>query len=420
MDWGTIHADWVRRYRTRTDLALEAREVIIEEEGPPEIPGVAVETEETPVGTISRVAITTQEGARVMGKLPGHYTTIEAPAIRQRDQEALERVAELIARELGAFLARWQVPPDGEVLVIGLGNWNATPDAVGPRTVHHLIVTRHFYYMAPPAARAGARPVAGLSPGVLGITGLETAEIVQGVVRQIRPALVVCIDALAARSTERLGTTVQIADAGIQPGSGVGNKRFGITRETLGVPVLAIGVPTVVHALTVVADGLARMAAHRSNMGAPTGVPAPRQVPQPAPAAGTPGSTTGLPRPDPTLILRGTPAAHPQAGAAGGAAPAPGPGPGGPPGPPTGTPHVPGAADHVRAGNGAAAYTSFQREVLEEVLGPYMGELIMTPKEIDVLVEDVAEMLAEGLNQGLHPDLDLNRLILAATGAGGG
>src|SRR5690606_21660882 len=132
---------------------------------------------------------------------------------------------------------------------------------VGPRTIHHLIVTRHFYYMAPPGARTGARPVAGISLGGLGITGLETAEIVQGIVRQIQPALVVCIDALAARSTQRLGATVQIADAGIQPGSGVGNKRFGITRQTLGVPVLAIGVPTVVHALTVVADGLERMAA---------------------------------------------------------------------------------------------------------------------------------------------------------------
>ncbi|HEY8417664.1 MAG TPA: GPR endopeptidase [Limnochordales bacterium] len=418
MDWGTIHADWIRRYRTHTDLALEAREVIIQQEGPPEIPGVAVETEETPVGTISRVAITTEDGARAMGKLPGYYTTIEAPAIRQRDQEALERVSEQIARELGAFLTRLQVPLDGEVLVVGLGNWNATPDAVGPRTVHHLIVTRHFYYMAPPAARAGARPVAGLSPGVLGITGLETAEIVQGVVRQIRPALVVCIDALAARSTERLGTTVQIADAGIQPGSGVGNKRFGITRQTLGVPVLAIGVPTVVHALTVVADGLARVAAYRPAGGGPAAVPAPGQASQAAPASGGQAPAAGVPLPDPTWILQTPPGAHPAAGAPGAPAAAPaGPPPHAPQGPVPGQP----GSTAVPAGNGAAAApASFQREVLEEVLGPYMGDLIMTPKEIDVLVEDVAEMLAEGLNQGLHPDLDLNRLILAATGAGRG
>jgi len=390
LELGAIHTEWTRRYRTRTDLALEAREVVIQHEGPPEIPGVAVETEETPVGTISRVAITTETGARAMGKLPGHYTTIEAPALRQRDQDALEQVAQLIGRELQAFLTRWQVPLDGEVLVVGLGNWNATPDAVGPRTIHHLIVTRHFYYMAPPGARTGARPVAGISPGVLGITGLETAEIVQGIVRQIHPALVVCIDALAARSTERLGTTVQIADAGIQPGSGVGNKRFGITRQTLGVPVLAIGVPTVVHALTVVADGLERMAAHRSPAAAPAPGPAPAP-PGTGPAAASPGGAApvpGVPLPDPRWIFgSGAPGHPPAAGSAGGLSQAGGP----PPGPQ-------------------------QRAVLEEVLGPYMGELIMTPKEIDVLVEDVAEMLAEGLNQGLHPDLDLNRLILAATG----
>lgn len=396
-----IHDAWQRRYRLRTDLALEAHEVVVEREGPPEIPGVAVETEETPVGTVSRVAITTEAGARAMGKLPGNYTTIEAPALRRRDQEAMEEAAAIIGREIAAFLQRWQVPLDGEVLVVGLGNWNATPDAIGPRTVHHLIVTRHFYYLAPPDARRGARPVAAISPGVLGITGLETAEIVQGLVRQINPALVVCIDALAARSTDRLGTTVQIADAGIQPGSGVGNKRFGITRQTLGVPVLAIGVPTVVHALTVVADGLERMAARAGQAARPRPEVPP---PAPAPAGPAPGVDATVPLPDPGWILRGAPP---------GLSPAPPP-----PMPPAPAMPAPGAA----ASYGAAAAlgppaSKVERAVLEDVLQPYMGDLIMTPKEIDVLVEDAAEMIAEALNQGLHPDLALNRLILAATGA---
>lgn len=418
MDLGAIHSEWMRRYRTHTDLALEAREVVIQHEGPPEIPGVAVETEQTQVGVISRVAITTEEGARAMGKLPGSYTTIEAPGLRLRDQEALEHVAELIGREVAAFLERWQVPQDGEVLVVGLGNWNATPDAVGPRTIHHLIVTRHFFYMAPPGARAGARPVAGISPGVLGITGLETAEIVQGIVRQIQPAVVICIDALAARSVERLGTTVQIADAGIQPGSGVGNKRFGITRQTLGVPVIAIGVPTVVHALTVVADGLDRMAAHERGNGlraGPSGpsmgmgeAPAARVGNGPAAALGsgpTPGAVPGMPLPDPRWILqRG-------AGASGGMAPPP-------PAPVPAAQSLPPASPAAPGPGIATTAAAAQRAVLEDVLGPFMGNLIMTPKEIDVLVEDVAEMIADGLNQGLHPDLDLNRLILAATGAG--
>lgn len=378
----SVQDEWIRKYRTRTDLALEAREVIVQHEGPPEIPGVAVETEETAVGLISRVAIETEAGSRAMGKMPGHYTTIEAQALRKRDHNALEQVAELIGREIQSFMDKLQVPKDGQVIVVGLGNWNATPDALGPRTIHHLVVTRHFYFMAPPEGRTGMRPVAGLSPGVLGITGLETAEIVQGVVRQVQPAVVICVDALAARSTERLLTTIQIADAGIQPGSGVGNKRFGITRETLGVPVLAMGVPTVVHATTVVGDGLERLAA---NSGTDESGAGRRSSPRPG-AYGM--ETASLPLPDPNLILRGGAPATPQSGAA----------------------EAPGLAGRPPS----AVAPAVKRDVVEQVLEPFMGDLIMTPKEIDVLVEDVAETLAEGLNTGLHDDLDLNRLILSA------
>src|SRR5690625_2300496 len=151
----SIQDEWVRKYRTRTDLALEAREVIVQHEGPPEIPGVAVETEETPVGLISRVAITTEAGSHAMGKMPGNYTTIDAPALRQRDHNALEQIAELIGKEIRTFMKQLQVPTDGQVVVVGLGNWNATPDALGPRTIHHLVVTRHFYYMPPAQSRAG-------------------------------------------------------------------------------------------------------------------------------------------------------------------------------------------------------------------------------------------------------------------------
>lgn len=366
----SVHEQWMRKYGARTDLALEAREVIIQREGPPEIPGVAVETERTDVGLISRVVIMSDEGSRAMGKMPGRYSTIEAPALRRRDTEQLEQVARLIGREVRAFLAELQVPNDADVVVIGLGNWNSTPDALGPRTIHHLVVTRHFYYMAPPERRAGMRPVAGLSPGVLGITGLETAEIVQGLVRQIQPGLVVCVDALAARGTERLLTTVQISDAGIQPGSGVGNKRFGITRQTLGVPVLAVGVPTVVHATTVVGDGLEKLAAGGGLN----------------PQSGTQqrSAWSGASQADPWT------------------------------GPRHAAPHDPGSA---RTFYRQTVPQTIKREVLEQVLKPFMGDLIMTPKEIDVLVEDVAQTLAEGLNAGLHDDLDLNRLILSAIGA---
>lgn len=425
-----IQNEWRQKYRTHTDLALEAREVIVQREGPPEIPGVAVDTEETEYGTISRVSIMTEQGARAMGKMPGDYSTIEAPALRQRDRNVLEQIADLIAEELRRFLAHLQVPAEGDVLVVGLGNWNATPDALGPRTVHHLVVTRHFYHMATPKGRQGVRPVAALSPGVLGITGIETAEIVQGLVQQIKPALVVCVDALAARSTERLATTIQIADAGIQPGSGVGNKRFGITRESLGVPVIAIGVPTVVHALTVVADGLEKLG---SNAAATTsGASASPQSSQ----AGYVDPSGGWPLPDPSLILRGAAASTApgmQSGPAAGQTGVPGPaGPpgaqqeagvamGGQPGPGAtgvpggmspGSPQAYGQPPPIQAG--PTVNPGLKREIVQDVLEPYMGDLIMTPKEIDVLIEDVAETVAEALNVGLHDDLDLNRLILSA------
>lgn len=431
-----IQNEWRQKYRTHTDLALEAREVIVQHEGPPEIPGVAVDTEETEYGTISRVSIMTEQGARAMGKMPGNYSTIEAPALRQRDHNVLEKIADLIAEELRRFLAYLQVPAEGDVLVVGLGNWNATPDALGPRTVHHLVVTRHFFHMATPEGRRGVRPVAALSPGVLGITGIETAEIVQGLVQQIKPALVVCVDALAARSTERLATTIQIADAGIQPGSGVGNKRFGITRESLGVPVIAIGVPTVVHALTVVADGLEKLGSN----GAATasGASASPQVPQ----AGSVDPSGGWPLPDPSLILRGAaastapgmqsgpavgqtgvhgqagpPGAQQGAGAAMGGQPGPGaagvPGGMGVPGAMSpGSPQAYGQPPPTQAG--PMVNPGLKREIVQDVLEPYMGDLIMTPKDIDVLIEDVAETVAEALNVGLHDDLDLNRLILSA------
>ncbi len=350
----SIHDEWIRKYRTRTDLALEAREVIVKQEGPPEIPGVAVHTEETPVGLISRVTITTEEGSRAMGKMPGRYTTIEAPALRRRDHAVLEQVAAMIGREVRAYLEQLQVPVDGQAIVVGLGNWNATPDALGPRTIHHLVVTRHFYFTAPPDGRRGMRPVAGLSPGVLGITGLETAEIVQGLVRQVQPAVVICIDALAARSTERLLTTVQISDAGIQPGSGVGNKRSASPVKRWACPCW----PWACRRWCTRPPWWAT----DSSSSRPTGrVRGQRHAPN---AAWRPG---------------------------------PPPGAGGPP------PVLPPAV---------------KREVVEQVLEPFMGDLIMTPKEIDVLVEDVAETLAEGLNGGLHDDLDLNRLILSAIGGG--
>jgi len=140
--------------------------------------------------------------------------------------------------------------------VVGLGNWNATPDSLGPKVLENLMVTRHLLEMSPPELRKGLRPVAALAPGVLGLTGIETGEIIMGVVDRMGAKAVICIDALASRSVDRLCSTIQISDTGIHPGAGVGNRRLAINKETLGIPVIAIGVPTVVHAVTIISDAM--------------------------------------------------------------------------------------------------------------------------------------------------------------------
>jgi spore protease len=178
---------------------------------------------------------------------------LECPALRTRNRVLLKQVAEVIQRELSE-LAR--LPRQSDVLIVGLGNWQATPDALGPRVTSQLMVTRHIREYLPQELGGSLNPVAAISPGVLGITGMETIDIVKGVVKQIRPELVITIDALAARSPSRLLTTIQIADTGIQPGSGVGNKRPGINQETLGIPVIALGVPTVVSGASIASDAL--------------------------------------------------------------------------------------------------------------------------------------------------------------------
>jgi spore protease len=241
------------QYNVRTDLALEATEVVRARTGQ-DIPGAQIDVEETEYAKVTRMSIYSAQAARQIGKMPGHYCTIESPGLKDRDRVLQEEVSQTLAKEVSRFLAR--IPADALVMVVGLGNWNATPDSLGPKVVNQLLVTRHMFALSPPELRRGLRPVSALAPGVLGLTGVETGEIVFSLAKQIRPAMVIAIDALASRSTDRLCTTIQISDAGVHPGSGVGNRRLGITPETLGVPVLAIGVPTVLHAVTIVNDAL--------------------------------------------------------------------------------------------------------------------------------------------------------------------
>ncbi|MEX0974984.1 MAG: GPR endopeptidase [Bacillota bacterium] len=240
-------------HEERTDLAIE-RTTIARERGAGQIPGMSVREENLEPGIkITRVQVSTPQAASAVGKPPGRYFTLECPALRTRSRTLLKRVAEVIQQELAELAG---LPRRGDVLIVGLGNWQATPDALGPRVTSQLMVTRHIREYLPQELGGRLNPVAAISPGVLGITGMETIDIVKGLVREIRPELVITVDALAARSPSRLLTTIQIADTGIQPGSGVGNKRPGINHETLGIPVIALGVPTVVSGASIASDVL--------------------------------------------------------------------------------------------------------------------------------------------------------------------
>lgn len=254
------HVD-LQQYNVRTDLALEAMEMAMELQQEP-IAGVEKEISEDDGITITRLHVKDQVGSRAIGKMIGHYITIEVPELRNGDTKLQDRVATHFAKEFEQFLIRLNINKDAKVLIVGLGNWNVTPDALGPIVVENIMVTRHFFELMPDDVAPGYRPVSAVSPGVLGITGIESSEIVKGIVDQSKPDLIIAIDALASKSIDRVNTTIQIADTGIHPGSGVGNKRKGLTHESLGVTTIAIGVPTVLYAATIVNNTIDLMRKH--------------------------------------------------------------------------------------------------------------------------------------------------------------
>lgn len=308
------------------DLALEAREIVQGKTGQ-EIPGVRVDREKFNHATVTIVHIEDPGAEQIMGKPVGTYITIEAPVLRHNDPLAHHEVGEIVARQLSKVL---NLAPGASVLVVGLGNWNATPDALGPKVVDLTMVTRHIFNYAPQELAPGMRPVSALAPGVLGITGIETAEIIRGVVEKIQPDLVIAIDALASRNVDRIATTIQIADTGVSPGSGVGNQRQGLNKQTLGVPVVAIGVPTVVHAAVIANDTIEEFIEQIKN----------------SPSVYKVFSTLNL---------------------------------------------------------------DITRTVIEKVLEPFGGHLMVTPKEIDDLIQRTAKVIAGGITRALHPQMPVEQ-----------
>lgn len=245
-------------YRVRTDLAVESKEKF--EKDNVEISGVVIHEDydkERDLRT-TVVKIETEHGARMMEKPMGTYITLEAPDMAVPDEgyhrEISEKIAEHIRRLAG-------LNQEKSVLVAGLGNLQITPDALGPRAVQNLRITRHIIreYGVAGTGQEHAHQVSSIVPGVMAQTGMETLEILQGIVRETKPDVVIAIDALAARSTKRLNCTIQITDTGINPGSGVGNHRCSLNEKSLGVPVIGIGIPTVVDAATIVHDAMAHL-----------------------------------------------------------------------------------------------------------------------------------------------------------------
>lgn len=320
----------------RTDLTLEAQELFKEQQlrqtpnEKSDPPGVEVENAGDDNIKITRVRVTSPTGEASIGKPMGNYITLEVPGLRYNDQELYENTCKALAKELASIL---KLGPKSTILIVGLGNWNVTPDALGPKVVSSVMVTRHLLEYVPDQVDEGVRPVCAVAPGVLGITGIETGEIVRGIVDKVKPDVIIAIDALASRKMERVNTTIQIADTGISPGSGVGNKRMELSKATLGVPVIAIGVPTVVDAATMANDTIDLVLDSMIN-----------QAPQ-----GT----------DFYNMLK-------------------------------------------------TIDRNEKYQMIQEVLQPYIGNLIVTPKEIDEVVERVSKVIANGLNISLHQGITLN------------
>ncbi len=245
-------------YQVRTDLALEEQEKI--QEGKGEVKGVSFLEETLAEGlVISTVVIETENGAKQMNKPKGTYITIEAEEMAEEDEGYHREISEQLAKVIKRLIPKKK--EDYEVLVVGLGNREVTPDSLGPRVVDNLFITRHVIkeYGKYAFGREKIPHISSIVPGVMAQTGMESLEIIHGIIKETKPDFIIVIDALAARSTRRLNRTIQVTDTGINPGSGVGNHRHGLDEKSLGIPVISIGVPTVVDAATIVNDTMSNL-----------------------------------------------------------------------------------------------------------------------------------------------------------------
>lgn len=240
----------------RTDMAIERRDLYksankIENE----IEGIECEEEKDEDITITRVRITNEEGEKALDKKIGNYITIDAKRIHNISMEKEEKIIHIVSKELKNIIDK-HIKANEEILVVGLGNLYATPDSLGAKVVENIEITRHIKMYLPDAIDKNIRTISAFTPGVLGTTGLETLEVVKGIVDNIKPKLVIAIDSLCSKNIDRINKSIQICDTGIVPGGGVGNRREELSVETLDIPVIAIGIPTVLDAATIVIEAL--------------------------------------------------------------------------------------------------------------------------------------------------------------------
>jgi len=350
------------KYSVRTDLAVEAHQMLQErQEEQKGIEGVIVKEREEEGITVTKVTID-EAASDSMGKKPGNYLTLEVQGIRQQDTELQQKVERIFAKEFSYFLEEVGVTKEASCLIVGLGNWHVTPDALGPIVVENVLVTRHLFQLQPESVEEGFRPVSAIRPGVMGITGIETSDVIYGIIEKTKPDFVIAIDALAARSIERVNSTIQISDTGIHPGSGVGNKRKELSKETLGIPVIAIGVPTVVDAVSITSDTIDFILKHFGREMKEGNKPSRSLLP----AGFTFGEKKKLTEEDmPDEKSR-----------------------------------------NMFLGAVGTLGDEEKRKLIYEVLSPLGHNLMVTPKEVDAFIEDMANVIASGLNAALHHQID--------------
>lgn len=243
-------------YNFRTDLAIEREGIYKKAKNIENIDGIEVQEEKiNEMISVSRVKISNENGENAIGKPKGNYITIDMKKIKVATDEQIQNGAEILGEELKKIMEK-HINSKDDILVVGLGNIYVTPDSLGPKVINEIDVTRHIIKYLPQYIDENSRPVSAISPGVLGTTGIETLEILKGIVDNINPKLLIVVDSLASRSIERISSTIQISDTGIVPGAGVGNTRKEISINSIGVPVIALGIPTVVELATLVSDGI--------------------------------------------------------------------------------------------------------------------------------------------------------------------